>query len=71
MNALPKQIVVGIGVSSKYTLEALKELCPGVYLKGLDSPDEYYYFTGGGSVLKAIEEGSPFGLRPVQALLSK
>ncbi len=53
------------------TLEALKELCPGIYLRGLDSPDEYYYFTGGGSVLKAIEEESPFGLKPVQALLSK
>lgn len=52
------------------TLEALKELCPGIYLKGLDNPEKYYYFTGGGSVLKAIEEGSPFGLRPVQALIS-
>ncbi len=30
MNALPKQIVVGIGVSSKYTLEALKELYSGI-----------------------------------------
>ncbi len=53
------------------TLEALKELCPGVYLRGLDNPDEYYFFTGGGSVLKVIEEGSPFGLKPVQALISK
>jgi thiamine-monophosphate kinase len=30
MNALPKQIVVGIGVSSRYTLEALKELYAGI-----------------------------------------
>ncbi len=52
------------------TLQALKELCPRIYLKGLDNPEEYYYFTGGGSVLKAIEEGSPLGLKPVQALLS-
>ncbi len=52
------------------TLEALKELCPGIYLKGLDNPEEYYYFTGGGSVLKTIEEGNPFGLKPVQALIS-
>ncbi len=53
------------------TLEALKKLCPGIYLRGLDNPHEYYYFTGGGSVLRAIEEGNPFGLKPVQALLSK
>ncbi len=30
MNALPKQIVVGIAVSSKYTLEALKEFYAGI-----------------------------------------
>lgn len=52
------------------TLQELKELCPGVYLKGIDSPDQYYFFTGGGSVLKAIEQGSPFGLEPVRVLLS-
>ncbi len=30
MNALPKQIVMGIGLSSKYTVEALEELYAGI-----------------------------------------
>ncbi len=51
------------------TLEALKTLCPGVYLKGLDTSDTYY-FTGGGSVLTALEQGSPYHLKPVEALMS-
>ena len=52
------------------TLQELKNLCPGIYLKGLDEP-ETYYFTGGGSVLAAIEQGSPYRLKPVEALLEK
>jgi len=51
------------------TLEALKTLCPGIYLEGLDAP-ETYYFTGGGSVLAALEQGSPYGLKPVEVLMS-
>jgi len=27
------------------------------------------FFTGGGTVLTAIEQGSPYGLKPVQALM--
>lgn len=50
------------------TLQELRNLCPGVYLRGLDDPNTYF-FTGGGSVLTAIEKGSPYGLKPVQALL--
>jgi phosphoglycerate kinase len=50
------------------TLQELKNLCPGVYMEGLDAP-ETYYFTGGGSVLAAIEKGSPYGLQPVEALM--
>ena len=50
------------------TLQEFKDLCPGLYLSVLDNAS-YYFFTGGGSVLKAIEEGSPFGIKPVQALL--
>ena len=50
------------------TLQEFKSLCPGAYMKGLDSPD-VYYFTGGGSVLAAIEQGSPYGLEPVKALM--
>jgi len=50
------------------TLEALKTLCPGIYLKGLDAADTYY-FTGGGSVLAALEQGSPYHLKPVEVLM--
>lgn len=50
------------------TLTELKNLQPGLYLQALDDPS-YYFFTGGGAVLTAIEEGSGFGLKPVGALL--
>ena len=52
------------------TLQELKNLCPGIYMSGLDDP-KTYYFTGGGSVLTAIENGSPYGLKPVEALLAR
>ncbi len=32
MNAYPKQITVGLGLSSKYTLEAIDEIYEGIYL---------------------------------------
>ena len=50
------------------TLQELRNLCPKIYLTGLDAPDTYY-FTGGGTVLTAIERGSPYHLKPVEALL--
>ncbi|MEE8329054.1 MAG: phosphoglycerate kinase [Thermodesulfovibrionia bacterium] len=50
------------------TLQEFKDLCPGLYLSVLDNT-KYYFFTGGGTVLIAIEQGSPYGLRPVQALM--
>ena len=50
------------------TLQEFKDLCPGLYLSVLDDSD-YYFFTGGGTVLKAIEEGSPYSLAPVKALI--
>jgi len=50
------------------TLQELKNLCPGIYMSGIDARDTYY-FTGGGSVLAAIEQGSPYGLKPVEALM--
>ncbi|MGL4209642.1 MAG: phosphoglycerate kinase, partial [Candidatus Adiutrix sp.] len=51
------------------TLTALKDLTPGLYLKALDDPS-YYFFTGGGAVLSAIEAESAYGLKPVSALLT-
>lgn len=50
------------------TLQEFKNLCPGLYISVLDN-DRYYFFTGGGTVLTAIEMGSPYGLKPVQALM--
>ena len=41
---------------------------PGLYIVALDSP-HYYIFTGGGAVLKAIQEGTYEGIEPVKALL--
>ncbi|MEK6698595.1 MAG: hypothetical protein AABZ10_06060 [Nitrospirota bacterium] len=43
-------------------------LLPGLYLSVMDNAS-YYFFTGGGTVLTAIEQGSPYGLKPVQALM--
>jgi len=50
------------------TMQELKRLLPGLYIVALDSP-KYYIFTGGGAVLKAIEQGNVYGLKPVKALL--
>jgi len=50
------------------TLQEFKNLSPGLYLAAMDNA-QYYFFTGGGTVLKAIEEGSPYGLEPVKALM--
>ncbi len=50
------------------TLQEFKDLCPGLYLSVMDDAN-YYFFTGGGTVLTAIEHGSPYGLKPVKALM--
>lgn len=50
------------------TLQEFKNLCPGLYLSVMDNAN-YYFFTGGGTVLTAIEQGSPYGLKPVEALM--
>jgi len=50
------------------TLQEFKDLCPGLYLSVMDNAN-YYFFTGGGTVLTAIEQGSAYGLKPVQALI--
>ncbi len=52
------------------TLQELKNLCPGIYMTGLDDPRSYY-FTGGGSVLAAIEQGSPYKMKPFEVLLGE
>ena len=52
------------------TLQEFKDLNPGLYMKAIDNP-RYYFFTGGGTVLTAIEEGTPYQLKPIQALMEK
>lgn len=50
------------------TLQEFKNLCPGLYLSVMDNA-HYYFFTGGGTVLTAIEQGSPYKIKPVEALI--
>ena len=52
------------------TLQEMKTLLPQIYNAALKD-DKYYFFTGGGTILKAISENSPYGLEPVQALLNQ
>ena len=52
------------------TLQEFKNLLPDIYEDALNN-DKYYLFTGGGTILKAIQEHSAFGLAPVKALLKK
>ena len=52
------------------TMQELKRLLPGLYIMALDSP-KYYIFTGGGAVLKAIEQGSHFGIAPIEELAKR
>lgn len=50
------------------TLQEFKDLNPGLYLSVIDNT-RYYFFTGGGTVLTAIEEGTPYRLKTIQALI--
>ena len=52
------------------TMQELKRLLPGLYIVALDSP-KYYIFTGGGAVLKAIEDNSVMGIDPIKVLVEK
>jgi len=50
------------------TLQEFKTLLPELYNEAL-ADDSYYFFTGGGTILKAINEGKVTGLYPVKALI--
>lgn len=52
------------------TIQDFRDLLPGVFAKAQNDP-HYYFFTGGGAILDAIVQGSPYGMKPVQALLNK
>lgn len=51
------------------TLQEFKTLLPNLYQKALKD-ESYYFFTGGGTILKAIHEGEVTGLAPVRALIN-
>lgn len=50
------------------TLQELRDLCPEIYEAGMEASD-FYYFTGGGSVLTTLEQGNPYELKPIKALM--
>lgn len=50
------------------TLQEFRSMLPGTYIQAVDDP-KYYFFSGGGTILKAIHEGRADGLEPVQALI--
>ncbi|MDP8210253.1 MAG: phosphoglycerate kinase [Candidatus Stygibacter australis] len=49
------------------TLQEFNTLLPEIYQQALQD-ELYYFFTGGGTILKAISEGSAWGLEPVKIL---
>jgi phosphoglycerate kinase len=52
------------------TLQEFRTLLPELYKQAADQ-ENYYFFTGGGTILKVIQEGSPYELEPVKALLKE
>ncbi len=52
------------------TLQEFKLLLPEMYWASIDEHN-YYFFTGGGTILTAIEQGSPWKLDTIEALVDK
>ena len=50
------------------TLQEFRTLLPGQYINAVDN-SSYYFFSGGGTILKAVHEGSVKGLAPIKALM--
>jgi phosphoglycerate kinase len=50
------------------TIQDFRDLLPGIFAKAANDP-AYYFFTGGGAILDAIVQGSPYGMKPVAALI--
>ncbi len=50
------------------TIQEFKDLLPGIWMKAHNDTN-YYFFTGGGAILDAIEQGSPYSMKTVQVLL--
>jgi len=43
---------------------------PGLFASAQNDP-KYYFFTGGGAILDAIQSRSAYGMKPVQALIKE
>jgi len=52
------------------TIQDFGSYLPGIFAKAQNDP-KYYFFTGGGAILTSIENRSPYGMKPVQALLKE
>lgn len=52
------------------TIQDFKSLLPEVFAAAAKD-ESYYFFTGGGAVLNAIEQASPYGMKPVAALIKE
>lgn len=50
------------------TVQEFKSLCPGLFISASNDP-LYYFFTGGGAVLKSIEQNQALGMEPLKALV--
>lgn len=52
------------------TIQDYKTYLPGLFAAAVNNP-KYYFFTGGGAVLDAIQNRSAYGMKPVQALIKE
>jgi len=52
------------------TIQDFKEYLPGIFGRA-QNDKSYYFFTGGGAILDAIQQGSALGMKPVSALIKK
>jgi phosphoglycerate kinase len=52
------------------TIQDFRTYLPGIFAQAQKDP-RYYFFTGGGAILAAIQNRSPLGMKPVQALIKE
>ncbi len=52
------------------TIQDFKTYLPGLFATAQNNP-KYYFFTGGGAILDAIKSRTPYGMKPVQALIKE
>ncbi len=52
------------------TIQDFRDLLPGLFAKAVNDPS-YYFFTGGGAILDAIQQGSPYGMKPIKTLIEQ